>query len=301
MAGSTLRVAVASCCSIENRQDQPAWTEIAKADPDVLLLLGDNVYMHNSMEGENEWNHPRLEDNYAKQFAHPQFAPLIEQLREKQRPILVTWDDHDFGINDAKGKEVAESDRARTTALFDRYWHFRAGDRAGPVHCKADIGPVRFIVLDVRSWRPAPGPDANAIGEPQENWLSGLLADSKGPRYTVVASGSTLRIGGPRSERLRGYKAFSERLELNMSRRGRTLFIGGDLHYNAVRQGEGYIELMTSGVAQKVGDDQRDSNNWALLTFLEDSVGVQFHGAGVRRPSGESLEFTIDSDWKITP
>lgn len=294
---ANLKVAVASCCSIENRPHQPAWDDIAAARPDVLLLLGDNVYMHKDEVEERVWKPRQLMRNYAAQFAQPQFARLMAE----KIPTLVTWDDHDYGINDAEGAVEGDAHRSWTTALFDQWWHFRAGDRAGPVHCVADFDQVRFIVLDGRSWRERPGPQATPLGEEQERWLWAKLAEG-GPPYTVVASGSTLRIGKPDTEQLANYRNFSSRLEEAMRARGRTIFVGGDLHYNAIRQGEGFVEIMTSGVAQITWSKKEYTNNWALLTFGEKTVEARFHGSDVKRPDGSWGEaVTIGPDWKITP
>ena len=39
------KIAIASCCKIQIQPVQPAWSRIKAENPDLLLLLGDNVYM----------------------------------------------------------------------------------------------------------------------------------------------------------------------------------------------------------------------------------------------------------------
>jgi phosphodiesterase/alkaline phosphatase D-like protein len=301
------RIVVTSCCSIENRADQPAWDEIAAAHAqaplDLLLHLGDNVYMHNSDLDESMWQPGRLMRNYSNQFAQPQFKAVLDL----RRPTMAIWDDHDYGINDANGGDVVEGSAHRlwTTALFNYWWHFRVGDRDHPhnIHCAATFGDVRVIALDVRSWRKHPGPEAAVLGDAQEAWLWKALAEPW-DGYTIVASGSTLRIGdesnGP-TEKLLHHSAFAKTLEAAMRARRRTLFLGGDLHYNAVAQGDGYVEIMTSGVAQKTWATKKDTNNWALLDFGDDGVAVEFHGGAVKIGKERHKRIRIDSDWKVQP
>ena len=49
-----MRIAFASCAKIQDRDEQPVWTAIRAAEPDVLLLLGDNVYVGGKPEGAAE-------------------------------------------------------------------------------------------------------------------------------------------------------------------------------------------------------------------------------------------------------
>ena len=40
-----MRIAFTSCFSAEIVRDQPVWQDIAAGDPDVLVLLGDSIYL----------------------------------------------------------------------------------------------------------------------------------------------------------------------------------------------------------------------------------------------------------------
>ena len=87
------RIAITSCCRGHSFDEQPVWADIEEEKPDLLLLLGDQIYMNN-----HEWRHWELDKYYQMQLAEPHFAWLIEKV-----PFLATWDDHDFGPNDARG------------------------------------------------------------------------------------------------------------------------------------------------------------------------------------------------------
>ena len=84
------RIAVGSC--IRQDKPQPIWQAVTAFAPDVLLLLGDNVY------GDTE-DMAVLREKYGRLAANAGFAALRAQV-----PIIAVWDDHDFGADDA-GRE----------------------------------------------------------------------------------------------------------------------------------------------------------------------------------------------------
>jgi alkaline phosphatase D len=294
----TFKVAVASCCSIENRPDQPAWRDIAAARPDLLLLLGDNVYMHKDDVDEDVWQFARLEANYAAQFQQPDFLALLNL----RIPTMVTWDDHDFGINDAKGADAPAEYVRRTTALFNQWWQFRLRDDEHPerIYCRRTFGSIRVIMLDGRTERPRASKTADPLGETQTRWLLDELAQPW-QGITLVACGSTLNIGGRKSERLAGYEDFAGRLVNALRKCPRALYLGGDLHYNAVNDRHGFIEIMTSGVAQVQWSTKLDTDNWALLEFGSQGNTVTLHGAPAKHKGQDRHRFRITPDWKLAP
>ena len=105
------KIAIASCCKIQYVPDQPGWEEIEDERPDLLLLLGDNVYMRNG-----SWDHPYMEERYKEQLKERHFKSLLGAV-----PFLATWDDHDFGPNDTNGAEVADWQRRESRRLFRRF------------------------------------------------------------------------------------------------------------------------------------------------------------------------------------
>ncbi|OUU26396.1 MAG: hypothetical protein CBC13_00320, partial [Planctomycetia bacterium TMED53] len=84
------RLVVGSC--LKQDKPQPCWRPISKYQPDVLILCGDNIY------GDSR-DVSKLARDWATLSAQPDFAKL-----RKQSTLLATWDDHDYGQNDA-GRE----------------------------------------------------------------------------------------------------------------------------------------------------------------------------------------------------
>ena len=86
------RIAFGSCAKQD--QPQPIWDAIVESDPDVFLFIGDNIY------GDSE-------EMDVLRGKWQQLGRVAGYQRLKATcPILATWDDHDYGKNDA-GSEYA--------------------------------------------------------------------------------------------------------------------------------------------------------------------------------------------------
>lgn len=133
-----MKIAFTSCCDPWNDPIQAAWPHLAAKSPDILILLGDNMYMDYGM-GKNPYGlyDPRKFDdidfakvmhgNYAKQWAVPSFHTAISQIPK----IYAIWDDHDFAWNNSRGvgtdndaeeKEfVSKNKRDISKTLFEQF------------------------------------------------------------------------------------------------------------------------------------------------------------------------------------
>jgi alkaline phosphatase D len=82
------RIAFGSCAKSD--KPQPIWDAVLAARPDLFIFLGDNVYLDTRDPAV-------MRRKYAELAAQPGF----QRLKASGIPILATWDDHDFGENDA--------------------------------------------------------------------------------------------------------------------------------------------------------------------------------------------------------
>ena len=105
LAQSIEKIAFGSC-SHQNKQ-QPILYEIAKLKPDLFIYLGDNIY------GDTR-NMKILEKKYKRLGRKKEFKNL-----KKNTQLLATWDDHDYGENDA-GKYYPFKDESKQ--LFLNFW-----------------------------------------------------------------------------------------------------------------------------------------------------------------------------------
>jgi len=115
----TVRIAFGSCADAD-QPDHPIWNALYQAQPDALLMIGDNVYA-DSPEFRSSPSREGLETEYAKLEATPAFQRLRDVV-----PIYATWDDHDYGLNDG-GKEFTLKDVSQQVFLI-----FGASRQIGP-------------------------------------------------------------------------------------------------------------------------------------------------------------------------
>lgn len=237
-------VALASCMNPIRRPSQPSWFLVRAARPDLLVLLGDNVY--------SDSTDPRVAfEHHLRQRTVREFAAVVRDV-----PVLATWDDHDFAGKDsdrtAPGKEAALSG---FRAVFPDPGAGLPGT-PGTFH-QARWGPVELWVLDVRTHRdPNAAPDGEEktiLGAAQERWLVEGLAASTAP-FKLICSGSTFAAdpndGWSRFGRARA-RLFGE---IARRRIGGVLLASGDLHRCQVDRHDpapgGYplIEVISSGI-----------------------------------------------------
>jgi alkaline phosphatase D len=191
------RFAFGSCIN-ENRS-MAFWDVIAAQKPQAFLLIGDNVYG----DTRATWGAdiPTLSASYKKLSSRQEFDRFRRSV-----PMMTTWDDHDYGANDAGGsfafKEYAEK-------AFETYWGSSAEVKSRPgVYESRIVGPegkrVQFIMLDSRFFRsdlismpyrdPGPSrgwylpntdPKATLLGDAQWQWLEQELAKPADLRFIV--------------------------------------------------------------------------------------------------------------------
>jgi alkaline phosphatase D len=187
--GALTRIAFGSCAN----QDKPLpiLDTIAATRPELFLLLGDNVYA--DLDKSRNVTPELIREKYTTLGKVPGFQKL-----KATCPILATWDDHDFGKNDAGADWALRDDAQR--AFLD-FFGVPPGDprrKQKGVYHSTVIGPpgkrVQVILLDTRYFRsplkradrPLPGTriipylpntdaDATVLGPDQWNWLEGEL------------------------------------------------------------------------------------------------------------------------------
>ena len=282
-------IAFTSCIRREAFPDQPQWDDIAAADPDHLLLLGDQIYMDfGYWPFSHEWNgRPRdydvatfrdvMADKYRQQWAEPHFRALYDRLRARDR-IHAIWDDHDFAWNNAIGSEV---DATRRQVAYDLFRERFPVSVPGEIYQSIDTALAQVILLDLRSHARAPlraaGADAAAsrlLGEAQFAFLEReLLARPEKP-FVVIGSSITLRDG---DENWSCYPQDHARLMQAIADCGRrVILLAGDIHRNVFHPrgpGQPCHELIASGMAINylgLGIAEDDRCNWGLLRLFED-------------------------------
>ncbi|MEM7350118.1 MAG: alkaline phosphatase D family protein [Acidobacteriota bacterium] len=235
------RIAFGSCY-VPQFEEPHIWRAIETREPDVLLLLGDNVYQ---TEEKNQPELRELREGYLALARDEPFARL-----RTSTPVLVTWDDHDYGFNDAGGDWPH---KWRSEALFEEVWAVPQEDprRSRPgVHHSAVIGPkgrrVHLLMLDTRFFRSplkrnSEGdvvPDADSektlLGEEQWAWLEQELRRPANLR--IVASSIQVLTDAYTGERWGALPRERRRLFslIASSNAGGVVFVSGDRHLGAI-------------------------------------------------------------------
>jgi len=181
-------IAFGSCAD----QDKPCpiWAAIGKTKPELLVLLGDTIYA--DLDKSKKVTADLIRSKYDKLDALPAFAAL-----KKSVPIIATWDDHDYGKNDA-GAEWHLKDEAQKVFL-DFYGVPADSPRRTQkgIYYAQVYGPVgkrvQVIMLDGRYFRsevqrgkfdprtritpsiPNNDPTATFLGEEQWKWFEEQL------------------------------------------------------------------------------------------------------------------------------
>jgi alkaline phosphatase D len=164
-------IAFGSCA--RQHKPQPVWHAILAQQPDLMLMLGDNVYLDTTDVGV-------MHRKYRQLGVKPGF-----KLLRKHVPVLATWDDHDFGRNNA-GRHYPKKDAAQQAMLsfFNEpadspRWRRRGVYRAwtfGPAQQRLQI-----ILLDTRYFRDRPPKNTKpgAVDELSEQATSKTILGQK--------------------------------------------------------------------------------------------------------------------------
>jgi len=159
------RIVFASCA--QQNEDQSIWNRIAGESPDLVLYIGDNVY-GDVRSGDKAL--PELKAAYMRLADSEPFARV-----RAAAPVLTTWDDHDFGLNDA-GADFPLKEQSEK--LFEYVWAIDSNDtranRPG-VYGSWIIGDkgrrVQVIMLDTRFFRSPLKPTDKMNERGKERWL----------------------------------------------------------------------------------------------------------------------------------
>lgn len=296
------RIAFGSC----NHQSAPQhmWAQIAAQNPQLFMMIGDNVY------GDNAWDHDAglesLRKAYALQASHPEFAGF-----RAKYPMMATWDDHDYGLNDAGGSFPM---RRWGEELFETFWGSsdEVRSRSG-VYDSSITGPegrrVQVILLDTRFFRsdfkrmewskerpplggylPDADPAKTILGAQQWAWLKQELA--KPADLRILVSSTQVITDAHQYEGWTNFPTERERLyeALSVREASGLVMLSGDRHaagiYKTEHKGETLWELTSSSLNLAFGGDN------------DRSTAREPDASRVTKFFSEENYGLVDIDWK---
>jgi alkaline phosphatase D len=238
------RIAFGSC--LQQDRPLPIVDAILADKPQAMLMMGDNVY------GDvKDASMAQLRRAYYVLSQKPEWRRLRAAV-----PMLQTWDDHDYGDNDA-GADFPHKRSAQQ--LFIDFWRLPkshpARSREG-VYDSVIVGPrgkrVQIVLLDLRAFRgdlkktdernapgkerylPNPDPSQSMLGAAQWAWLERELRKPADLRL-IVSSMQVIGAGhGWESwDKLPLEQARLYRLIADTKAKG-VVFLSGDRHIAAI-------------------------------------------------------------------
>ncbi len=188
-------VALGSCFYVnETEYDRPGnayggqyqiMTAIVEKDPDVMLWLGDNVYLR-----EADWY---SRTGFYHRYTHTRSLPELQPLLASAHHYAI-WDDHDFGPNDSDRSFIHKELAVET---FNHFWGNPTCGLPGQGGITSFFHwyDIDFFLLDNRYFRSPnelTGGRQTLLGENQLEWLIDALAASDAPFKMVCIGGQVL-------------------------------------------------------------------------------------------------------------
>ncbi len=235
------KIALGSCAYVnEPPYDRPGnpyggdyqvFTSIYQMQPDIMLWLGDNVYLR-----EADWyTRTGILHRYTHSRSLPELQPLLASTHH-----YAIWDDHDFGP-DNSDRSFLHKDK--TFEAFQLFW----GNPSYGINSKPGItsffqfNDIDFFLLDNRYHR---SPDlritgeSELLGEEQLEWLIDGLVNSKAPFKMIAIGGQVLSTAAVHENYIHFYAEERDYLLKRIEEENikNVIFLTGDRHHTELSQ-----------------------------------------------------------------
>ena len=233
-------VALGSCFYVNEEQydrpgkpyggDYPIVANIVSKKPDLMIWLGDNVYLREADYGSKL--------GIMRRYEHTRSLPELQSLLGSVHHYAI-WDDHDYGPNDSDRGYVLKHE-ARD--VFKQFWGNPTYGNAKQegIYTTFQWADVQFFLLDNRFFR-SPNKrttgERTILGEEQKQWLIDNLVSSTAT-FKVIAMGGQFLNPLVRFENYATYS--SERQEIidliGKEQISGVFFLSGDRHYSEMTE-----------------------------------------------------------------
>ncbi len=260
-----IKVAFGSCN--KHDREQPMWNSIFKTRPDLFIWAGDNIY--GDTESMNE-----LIAKYDAQLNVAEYQQFMARVN-----IIGTWDDHDYGSNDA-GKEFPKKKESRDIAL-----EFLKVPKTNPVWDREGMyqsymlgnNDIKIILLDTRYFRDPlnkkgddilPNEKGDILGEDQWAWLDHELRKNEGQKMTLIVSSIQVIPEEHPYEKWANFPKARKRLFelLHFADAPNVIFLSGDRHMAEISimeyKEKNYYEITSSGLTHVWEDMPIEKNKY---------------------------------------
>ncbi len=259
-----LSLVVASCLDDKMNNHFGIWNELAKKNPEYLLLIGDNVYADSESKAGSD---PRI---LWKRYIDARLTLPLYFL-EKLIPVHALWDDHDYGANNSgrdfqyKEESLKVFEAFMAQDLSDDEW-----EKSWGVGGILSLGIFNLYFLDGRTFR-ASEKEGTHLGLDQYNWFQKKIKEEATP--SLVIKGDQFFGGYQTFESYEGnhpqeFQKFTEDLKKISTP---FVFLSGDRHMSEIMQfpralfGRPGFEITSSPLHAQVYPDGQDSNPWRVV------------------------------------
>ena len=216
------RIAFGSCG--HQIGEQFIWNNVVDADPDLWIWLGDNIYGDTEDMAVLRKKYQQLGDNQNYQYL------------KDNVPIIATWDDHDYGVNDG-GKEYPMRKESQQVFLefFEEPANSSRWQQEG-IYTSYDYGAadssLKVILLDCRYHRDKRGTDGDVLGEEQWRWLEQEFRNATA-KVVLIGTGYQFVSDQHPFETWAHFPSERERMLKLISETGvkGVVFLSGDRHF----------------------------------------------------------------------
>lgn len=203
---------------------------IADQKPDLMLWLGDNMYLR-----EPDWG---TRTGYLHRYTETRSSLALQRLLRSTHHYAI-WDDHDFGPNDADGSFINCS---LAREMFDLFWPNPTCGVPGVEGTTSmfTYGDVDVFLMDDRTFR-VPGDVLTApkamLGDQQLDWLVRALKYSDAS-FKLVAIGSQVLNPVPVYETYANIPEERALLLRRIEEEGikNVIFLTGDRHFTELAE-----------------------------------------------------------------
>ena len=245
------KVAFGSCG--KQNHPLPIFYEVIKQNPNLFIFMGDNIY------GDT-----KVMDTLRAKYDRLGSKPSFKHLKENTE-ILATWDDHDYGWNDAgKEYEFKEESKEIFIDFFNIPDDSEMRNHKGIYHSKMfdfEGKRIHIILLDTRTFRdhllpykdyasddrryfyelayePHTSPDSSMLGSEQWLWLEKKLEEEADIRIIVSSTQFVKEFNGYESWSNFPFEKEKMTKLIKRTKANGVLFISGDVHYGEIAKME---------------------------------------------------------------
>ncbi len=258
----SFKLATGSCAYVnEPAYDRPGkpygdeyqiFTAIHEKKPDIMLWLGDNVYLR-----EPDWY---TRTGFLHRYTHTRSLPEMQPLLASTHHYAI-WDDHDYAIDNGDASFVHKE---LSQEIFRLFWGNPTYGLPGQggITTQFRWADIDFFLLDDRYFRTSNNlktGECTVLGEAQLDWLINALATSDATFKIVAIGGQVLTsyVGNETYMTLCARERAQLLERINGEGLKNIVFLSGDRHHTEFskmidRNGHTLYDLTTSPLTSGV-------------------------------------------------